>query len=168
MIIFVTIAAVFCGLGLFFYTQVQVAQKKAHQAVEAAMFERQRAMQAEKLAKESMAAILSERLLKRNTECQLIALNAKMESIGQVNGTIDIFEHEHDQFEFWHATVVVTGPDDELNKWHLLAEKGNVKIRLELDTGETAIATLAAPRPSKEPPSGMITLGLIGLNQFEE
>lgn len=52
----------------------------------------------------------------RKLDCQLTALNSDMDSIGHVDGLINLFEHEYDGFTFWHGMVSVTGEVEEMKR----------------------------------------------------
>ena len=165
LILFVTLAGMLCGLSGFFYTQVRVAHIRAQEALKVAMIERNRAMQAEKLAVAATTSTNGSPIMKsRKADCQLTALNSSMEPIGQASGLINLFEHEYDGFTFWHGMVSVTGSVDEMKRRFVLGQDNDIKIRVELESGETGLAKLVVLRLDENPPFDAVTIGLTGLN----
>ena len=82
----------------------------------------------------------------RKSDCQLIALDSNLEPIGQASGLINLFEHDFDGFTFWHGMVSVVGSVDEMKNWFELGQDNDIKIRVELDSGETGLAKLVVLR----------------------
>jgi hypothetical protein len=165
LIIFVTFTAVLCGVSGYFYTQVRVAHLRAQEAVEVAMTERDRAMQAEKLAREATTSNGFQTVQSRKVDCHLTALNPKLEPIGQVSGLVNLFEHEYDGFTFWHGMAEVTGSVEELKEWFGLGQDNDIKIRVELESGETGLAKLVVLRLNEDDtPFDTVTIGLVGTN----
>ena len=65
-----------------------------------------------------------------------------MEPFGQASGLINLFEHEYAGFTFWHGMASVTDSVDELKRWFALGQNNDIKIRVELENGETGLAKL--------------------------
>lgn len=102
----------------------------------------------------------------RKADCTLTALNFELEPVGQVEGLLTLFEHEFDGFTFWHA-MAINDEGDQIASWFEYGQTEDLKIRVDLETGETGRSKLVYFRVDKNPPFEMAQVGLTGLNPLK-
>ena len=100
----------------------------------------------------------------RKTDCTFTALNFELEPVGQVEGLLNLFEHEFDGFMFWHAMAAINEANDKLKTWFDYGQTEDLKIRVDLETGETGLSKLVYLRVDKNSPFEIATVGLTGIN----
>ena len=52
---------------------------------------------------------------------------------------VHLFEHEYSNYRFWHGVVDVDGSSQAIENLFKLGELGDIKIRVKLDDGRTAL-----------------------------
>jgi hypothetical protein len=80
---------------------------------------------------------------------------------------LTLFEHEFDGFTFWHGMAAINEANDQLKTWFEYGQTEDLKLRVDLETGETGLAKLVYLRDDKNPPFEMATIGLTGINPLK-
>jgi hypothetical protein len=78
-----------------------------------------------------------------------------------------LFEHSFDGFTFWHAMAAINNEGDQIASWFERGQTEDVKIRVDLETGETGLAKLVFLRIDTNPPFEMAQVGLAGINSLK-
>lgn len=104
----------------------------------------------------------------RKADCTLTALNFDFEPVGQVEGLLTLFEHPFDGFTFWHAMAAINDEGDQMVSWFEYGQHEDLKIRVDLGTGETGLAKIVFLRIDKNPPFEIATVGVTGINPLKQ
>ena len=105
-------------------------------------------------------------LTTRKSDCHLQVLNSQMVQIAEFEGVIQLFEHEHAGFRFWHGVVDIADVAPVIGAFET-GQHEDIKIRMVPPTGETALAKKNFFQLDKNPPFDQAVLGVVGLSEMK-
>ena len=105
-------------------------------------------------------------LTARKSDCDLQVLNSQMMQVVEFEGVIQLFEHECAGFRFWHGVVDIADAAPVIAAFEA-GQHEDIKIRVVLPTGETALAKQVFFRTDQNPPFDQNVLGVVGLIEMK-